>query len=171
MPRYAAFLRGVSPMNCKMPDLKKCLEEAGYSNVKTVLASGNVVFDAKATSETALERKLESILKKGLGREFPVYIRSVEALQGMLAENPFSKYKLKSGTKCVVTFMRESPKTKPKLPIERDGARLLHISGKELFSAYVPSPKDPVFMQLIEKTLGKDVTTRAWDTIQKVARA
>lgn len=171
MPRYAAFLRGVSPVNCKMPELKKCLEEAGYTNVRTVLASGNVVFDAKATSETALEKKLETILKKGLGREFPVYVRSVEYLKELLAEDPYSQLKLKSGAKRVVTFLRKIPKVKPKLPIERDGARLLRISRRELYSAYVPSPKGPVFMQLIEKTFGKDVTTRTWDTLQKVARA
>lgn len=44
MPRYAAFLRGVSPMNAKMPELKKAFEAAGFLEVKTVLSSGNVVF-------------------------------------------------------------------------------------------------------------------------------
>jgi hypothetical protein len=45
------------------------------------------------------------------------------------------------------------------------------MKGREVFSAYVPTPKGPVFMALIEKTLGKDVTTRTWDTVTKVARA
>jgi len=39
-----------------------------------------------------------------------------------------------------------------------------------VFSTYLPNPKGPVFMTLIEKTFGKDVTTRTWDTIAKVAR-
>jgi len=42
--RYAAFLRGVMPTNRKMPELKRCFEVAGFTEVKTVLASGNVVF-------------------------------------------------------------------------------------------------------------------------------
>lgn len=46
MPRYVAFLRGVSPMNAKMPELKRALESAGFRNVTTVLASGNAAFDA-----------------------------------------------------------------------------------------------------------------------------
>src|SRR5690349_4890963 len=44
MPRYAAFLRGVMPMNAKMPDLKRAFERAGFTDVKTILGSGNVVF-------------------------------------------------------------------------------------------------------------------------------
>ncbi len=42
MPRYAAFLRGVGPMNAKMPELKQVFEAAGFTDVKTILASGNV---------------------------------------------------------------------------------------------------------------------------------
>jgi len=40
-----------------------------------------------------------------------------------------------------------------------------------VLGAYLPTPKGPVFMTLIEKTFGKDVTTRTWDTVAKVARA
>src|SRR5207237_160672 len=104
MPRYAAFLRGVSPMNAKMPELKAAFESAGFTDVRTLLSSGNVAFTASAASEIALERRAE-------------------------------------------------------------GAML------EVFGAYLPSPKGPVFMALIEKTFGKDVTTRTWDTVGKVARA
>jgi hypothetical protein len=54
---------------------------------------------------------------------------------------------------------------------ELEGARLLSLNGRELFSAYVPSPKGPVFMSLIERTFGKELTTRTWDTVAKVSRA
>jgi uncharacterized protein (DUF1697 family) len=50
MPRYVAFLRGVSPMNAKMPELKKCFESAGFTDVKTLLSSGNVVFSTTTES-------------------------------------------------------------------------------------------------------------------------
>ena len=51
------------------------------------------------------------------------------------------------------------------------GARILAMKGHEVFTAYTPSPRGPVFMTLIERTFGKDVTTRTWDTIAKVVRA
>ena len=46
MPRYAAFLRGVSPTNAKMPDLKRAFESAGFTEVRTFLSSGNLTFTA-----------------------------------------------------------------------------------------------------------------------------
>ncbi len=39
----------------------------------------------------------------------------------------------------------------------------------EVFSACVPGPRGPVFMTLIEKTFGREVTTRTWDTVVRVA--
>ena len=56
MPRYVAFLRGVSPMNAKMPELKRCFEVAGFSDVRTLLSSGNVVFSTRTSAPDALER-------------------------------------------------------------------------------------------------------------------
>lgn len=44
MLRYAALLRGVSPTNLRMPELKDALETAGFEDVKTVLSSGNALF-------------------------------------------------------------------------------------------------------------------------------
>jgi uncharacterized protein (DUF1697 family) len=43
------------------------------------------------------------------------------------------------------------------------------MQGGEVFSAYVPSPRGAVFMTLVEKTFGKEVTTRTWATVRKVA--
>jgi hypothetical protein len=42
MRRYVAFLRGVNPMNAKMAELRRCFETAGFTDVRTVLSSGNV---------------------------------------------------------------------------------------------------------------------------------
>jgi uncharacterized protein (DUF1697 family) len=170
MKRYAAFLRGVSPMNAKMPELKKAFEEAGFTDVRTVLSSGNVIFSAPAAAETALERKAEAAMEKRLGTAFPTIVRSVDALRRMLASDPYADFRLKPSAKRVVTFVRGKPKARPRLPIDLDGARILRMKGGEVFSAYVPSPRGPVFMTLIEKTFGRQVTTRTWDTVRKVAK-
>jgi hypothetical protein len=57
------------------------------------------------------------------------------------------------------------------LPITRDEATILHIAGEEVFTAYVPGPNGPVFMVLLERTFGKDITTRTLGTVQKCAAA
>jgi uncharacterized protein (DUF1697 family) len=168
--RYAAFLRGVSPMNAKMPELKRCFESAGFKDVKTLLSSGHVVFSAARADEAALARKAEAAMQKQLGRSFMTIVRSVDDLQALLEADPYAGFRLASGSKRVVTFLSGAPKERLALPIERDGARILCVRGCEVFSAYVPGPRGPVFMTLIEQTFGKDVTTRTWDTVKKAAR-
>lgn len=170
MPRYAAFLRGVSPMNAKMPQLQRAFEAAGFANVKTVLASGNVVFDARSGTVDALQRKAEKAMEAELGRSFLTIVRPVQALQVMLEADPYARFRLPAGAKRVVTFLRADPPPL-ELPIEKDGARILALDGREVFTAYVPRPGTPAFMVFIEKTFGKDVTTRTWETVARCARA
>ncbi|MFT3868068.1 MAG: DUF1697 domain-containing protein [Nibricoccus sp.] len=171
MPRYAAFLRGVSPMNAKMPELKKAFEAAGFTDVKTLLSSGNVVFSTPAKSVAEIERKAEAAMEKKLGRTFYTIVRPVDALQKILEADPFARFKLPSEAKRVITFRRAPRKPIPQLPIELSNARILATDGCEVFSAYVSGPEGPVFMTLIEKNFGKDVTTRTWDTVRKCAGA
>jgi len=170
MPRYAAFLRGVSPMNAKMPEVKKAFESAGFTEVKTLLSSGNVVFTAPSAPEATLQRKAEAAMTKQLGRTFLTMVRPVEALRKMLASDPYQAFRLPTDAKRIVTFLLERPSSKVTLPDEVDGARILAVKGSEVFSAYLPTPKGPVFMTLIQKTFGSELTTRTWDTVTKVAR-
>ena len=72
--------------------------------------------------------------------------------------------------KRVVTFLRR-PAQGVRLPIERDGAVILAMSGCEVFTAYVASDKGPVFMSLLERTFGSDITTRTLDTVAKCSVA
>lgn len=171
MRRYVAFLRGVSPMNAKMADLKHCFESAGFTDVRTVISSGNVVFDTRPSSESAIIRKAEAAMAKTLGRTFYTILRSVDELLQLIEEDPFAEFSLPKESKRVVTLFREPPKQSPLLPIEADGTRLLMVKGRELFSTYVPNPRGAAFMALIEKTFGSNITTRTWDTLKKCANA
>ncbi len=171
MPRYVAFLRGVSPMNAKMPELKRCFESAGYTAVKTVLGSGNVVFDSTLRSVAEIERKAEAAMQKKLGRTFYTIVRPAAALTKLIEADPYAAFDLPAEAKRVVTFLREPRKPALPLPTAVDGARILASDEREIFTAYVPSPRGPVFMTLIEKTFGSDLTTRTWDTVKKCAKA
>ncbi len=169
--RYAAFLRGVMPTNAKMTELRRCFEAAGFSRVSTVLSSGNVVFSAARAPESSLESAAEAALEKRLGRAFPVHVRSLEALHAVLASDPYGLFALPPGSKRVVTLLREKPRARLSLPIEQDGARILRVDERTVFSAYLPGARGPVFMVLLERTFGRDITTRTWDTLLKVAAA
>src|SRR5712692_2950395 len=94
MRDYAAFLRAVSPMNAKMPELKKCFEAAGFVDVKTLLSSGNLVFRARAASEASLERKCEATMNKHLGRAFLTVVRPLDTLRAILDRDPYKSFRL-----------------------------------------------------------------------------
>ena len=155
MPRYAAFLRGVMPTNCKMAELKQAFEAAGYGNVKTVLSSGNVVFDARAAAEATLQRKAESAMRERLGQTFLTIVRPVALLRELLESDPYRKHPPRPGAKRIITFLRNEPAKPLSLPFERDGARILSVHGREVFADYLPTPKGPVFMSMIERMFGK----------------
>jgi uncharacterized protein (DUF1697 family) len=158
-------------MNARMPELKQAFEAAGFTAVKTVLSSGNVVFDSRRASETSLARAAEAAMEKRLGQAFLTIVRPVEALREILATDPYAKFGVSPAAKRIVTFLRKASDSSLALPIEQDNARLLSVIGREVYSAYLPTPKGPVFMTLIERTFGKEVTTRTWETVAKVARA
>jgi uncharacterized protein (DUF1697 family) len=168
---YAALLRGVSPMNAKMPELQRCFESAGFGRVRTVLGSGNVVFSAARKPVRKLESEAEAAMQRELGRSFLTIVRPMERLEELLEDDPYAAFRLPASAKRVVTFLRRPLETKPELPIALAGARILALAGSEVFSVYVPGPKGPAFMSLIEKTFGKDVTTRTWDSVVKIVRA
>jgi uncharacterized protein (DUF1697 family) len=171
VPRYAALLRGVSPMNCKMPELKRALENAGFADVKTVISSGNAVFTARKASETSLQQKCEAAFAKHLSKPFMTIVRSIDDLEALLATDPYQRFKRPANAKRDVTFLRAAPLGKPKLPCDLRGARICAIEDCTVFSFHVPLDTDPAFMELIEKTFGKEVTTRTWETVERIVKA
>lgn len=171
MPRYVAFLRGVMPQNAKMPELVRCFEGAGFTHVRTILASGNVAFDARQSSEAALARRAEEAMRTGLGRSFATLVRSSAHLERLVASDLYAGFALPANGKRIVTFLRHPDAPEVPLPIVQDGVHILRRTGGEVFSLYEPNPKGPVFMTLLERTFGKEITTRTFDTVRKCAGA
>lgn len=160
-------------MNCKMPELQRSLEAAGFTNVRTLLSSGNVAFDTpRAASGATLRKRLEAAMQAGMGRSFETHVRASGHLQQLMAADPFAAFKLRAGSKRVVTFLREPLAASPiELPRTHGEACIWGLDGAEVFCSYVPEAKGPVFMQLLEKTFGRDITTRTWDTVARCAIA
>lgn len=171
MSRYVAFLRGVGPGNPNMAELARCFEGAGFTNVRTVLASGNVAFDARAAAEAALERRAEAAMQAQLGRSFYTIVRPAQSLRELLARDPFAAHALPPGAKRVVSFLRESRAPRVPLPLAADQACVLALAGREAFTAYMATGQGPIFMKLIEAAFGRDVTTRTWETVARCAGA
>jgi uncharacterized protein (DUF1697 family) len=167
---YVAFLRGVSPLNAKMPELKRAFELAGFTEVRTLLTSGNVVFSARPAPDAALARQAEAAMRQHLERPFLTFVRSVDSLRALLASDPYAAFSAKRGFKRVVTFLASPPRTKPALPLEIDGGRILALKAREVFGDYRERDRGPAFMTLLQKTFGKNITTRTWQTVERAAR-
>ena len=158
-------------MNASMPALKACFESTGFTEVRTLLSSGNVVFDARSSSPAALERRAEKAMQSGLDRSFCTTVRSAGYLQHFVESDPFAEFRLPAAAKKVVTFLRTPVELALELPVTQDEASILKLCGSEVLCAYVPGPKGPVFMSLLERTFGKTITTRTLDTVRKCAWA
>lgn len=171
MTRYVAFLRGVSPMNCRMAELKACFEAAGFAGVKTVLSSGNVAFSVSPAIVPELEARAEAAMGQHLGRVFQTIVRPAWFLQSLVAADGYAGFALPAEAKRVVTFLRRPYQGQLQLPIRQDQATILRLDGTEVYSAYVPNDKGPVFMALLERSFGTEITTRTLDTVRKCAVA
>lgn len=170
MTRYAALLRGVSPMNCKMDTLARAFTAAGFGDVATVLSSGNVVFTTSSRSTSEIGAMADKAMAEHVGRTFEITYRTIDELQGLLDGDPFAWFDVPEGSKRVVSFLYEpvDPAVAKTLPVTVEDATIWRAAGTEALVSYLPRPGDPAFMRLIEKTFGKNVTTRTWDTVTKI---
>ena len=169
MARFVAFLRGVMPTNAKMPALKAAFEHAGFEGVKTILGTGNVAFDTSLASEKEIERVAEEAMMQALGRSFYTIVRPSAYLSNLVASDPFAAHGIPVDAKRVVSFMREAHSPRVALPLAEHQASVFLVSGREAFTAYIPTDRGPVFMGLLERAFGKEITTRTLETVAKCA--
>src|SRR5690606_10032931 len=118
-----------------------------------------------------LERKAEAAMEQHLGRTFQAIVRPSSFLQLLVERAPFAGFGLAANAKPVVTFLRKPYEGALTLPIRQAQATILRLDRTEVFSAYVPDEKGPVFMALLEKTFGKEITTRTLETVRRCAAA
>lgn len=169
--RYAAFLRGVNlgKRTVKSAELKAAFETMGFTDVKTLLASGNVLFDAKAGK--GLKAKIEAGLKEQFGFDVPIVLRTMDELKAMVAANYFGREAGEDAQLHVLLLDQDLPKSfkQANLAGDYDVAR---AEGGEIF--YIVYRKDDGtylgHSQLaVDKSVPKGVvaTMRNWNTILK----
>ena len=175
---YAAFLRAINVGGhklVKMDALRQAVESLGFVNVKTLLASGNVVFQAPSMSASDLTKQLEEKLKKTFGCAINVLIRSLKELQRLDQANPFAGIKATPRTRLFVTFLSEQPASNLKTPYVSPGGhfKILRASKTEVCSVLTITNlrRGMQFMAFLEKEFGRTITTRSWSTITRILDA
>jgi uncharacterized protein (DUF1697 family) len=92
---YVALLRGINVGGhklIKMKELARIFADAGFKNVRTYVASGNVIFESGSANRAALTRKIEKALQKALGYDVTVVLRTLSEIESIVNRNPFKKY-------------------------------------------------------------------------------
>lgn len=85
------------PSNAKMPESRRSFEAAGFAEVRTVLSSGNVVFDARSGSEATLEHKAEAAIRDRLGRTFFTIVRPAVELSHLVQSDVGNRQEVARG--------------------------------------------------------------------------
>jgi uncharacterized protein (DUF1697 family) len=171
--RYAAFLRGVNlgKRQVKSADLLVAFKAMGFDNVKTLLASGNVLFDADAVDARAIETALE----QQFGFEIGTVLRSQAQLRDLVALDPFAGRVEDDKTKLYVTFVDVSGAKSLPMPCAIPGDfEVVKLTDGEVFALAFRGEdgRYGLGMEVISKHFGKKRlwTSRNWNTVLKAAK-
>jgi uncharacterized protein (DUF1697 family) len=166
---WVAFLRAVNVggrSKVPMAELRAALADAGLEEVRTYIASGNVLF-ASDRARTALAGLIERALQDEFGVSSAVVLRTPKELQGVIAAHPFGT----DTSKTYVTFLAAKPKAVDvrklqALDVEPD--RVV-VSGSEVFVLHPNGAGKPRLSGAqLERTIGVPGTGRNWRTVAKL---
>lgn len=174
--KWAAMLRGINlgKRQLKSAELKAVVEGTGFTEVKTILASGNVVFEAGDAKPEALERDLHAALEKATGLRSEVFVRNRAEFAELVEANPFPDAARERPGFLLVSFHRDSV---DKAAIERvaasyDGPERMVAIGRELFTDFPDGQGRSNLIPVMQKAkLSQANTGRNWNTVQKLLAA
>lgn len=173
MPRYAAFLRGVNVggVNLKMAEVATVLRRAGFTDVRTILASGNVLLHSR-TGVASVRSKAEAALRDSFGYDAWVLAYDLPTVQAIVDNYPFepevadhhSYVTLVSDPAILVELAALAENPGP-------GERIARGDGV----VYWQVPRSKTLDSTMGKTMGKQrykssTTTRNLRTLNKVLR-
>jgi len=175
MPTYIAMLRGVNVGGhkpIKMERLRASLEALGFSDVKTYVQSGNVIFKTAKASEASLTGKITKKIVEDFGHSVSVLIRTPEALGATLKRNSILKQAGIDEARLYVTFLpRPAPTSAAEsLKILATASERFLVSGREIYLHCPEGYGNTKFSNnAIEKKLSMPATTRNWRTVNALS--
>lgn len=171
MTTYVGLLRGIGPMNPNMrpAKLKAAFEQMGFQNVRTVISSGNVVFESSSKSASNLEKKIETALPKILGFSSTTIVKSQKEIDMLIKKNPAKGIVHGEMSYVLVTFLKEHSSKLRTFPRKGIVFRVLGSYKRELCMVInMKSTKTPDVMLTLEKEFGKAITSRTWNTVTRI---
>jgi uncharacterized protein (DUF1697 family) len=175
MITLTGFLRGINVgghHKVPMAELRNELNEVGCKNVRTLLNTGNFVFDTTQTNIQDLENNIEDFISKSFGFPIPVILKTKKEISDLVDDNPFMEINTHKDIRLYVSFLKDTPKLDLTIPyLSADKSyKIIRIKNKMILSVLdLSTTKTPKGMDELEKLYGKNITTRNWNTIKKVS--
>jgi uncharacterized protein (DUF1697 family) len=175
MPSYALLLRGINVGGNKlvpMAELRALIEAQGFAEPRTLLNSGNAVFQGRASASAALARRFEQALEKRFGFEVGCQVRTGSEWTALMAGNPFPGEAKKDPGHLLMVALETEPRAGAleKLRAAIVGRETVKIKGRELWAYYPDGQgRSKLTLPLIEKHLGARGTGRNWNTVVKIS--
>lgn len=170
--RWAVLLRGVNVGGARklpMADLRACLEANGFSDVRTLLASGNAAVSTIVEAPAVIESVIEDVLREHCGLLTDVLVRSKAELEAVLAREPFPEASRERPSQTLVLFHRK-PFPVEKLDALPPGPERLHAHGRELVIDFQDGIGRSALPQAMARAkFPKIATGRNWNTVRKLA--
>jgi uncharacterized protein (DUF1697 family) len=170
--QYVAFLRAVNVGGriVKMAELKKTFEAAGFDDVSTFIASGNVIFRSP-NAAPGLENQIERALQKALGYTVTTMVRSAGAVADVATYEAYSVKELSGGTLYVgFAQRRPAPAAIRKVLALQTTIDELRVNGREIYwLARKNIAESTISMAAIEKAAATPLTFRNINTVRRLA--
>jgi uncharacterized protein (DUF1697 family) len=175
--KYAAFIRGIGPGDPAKSNASLCrvFESLGYGNVRAFISSGNILFETDKERPTdELEQAIEQALTNQLGFRATAVVRSHDQLAKFIDTEPFGDQTHSPSTYLTVTFLKTKRMAQGvELPEVPPGKSFKLLSYSPELQAVcgttdTRAQKTPDFMVWLERQFGKDITTRTYNTVQRV---
>ncbi len=176
MTTHIALLRAVNVggRSIAMADLRAMFAALGFADARTLMQSGNVIFDGGAETGAALESLLELETETRLRLRADYLVRSAREWTAIVAGNPFPRQAADDPAHLVAMPLKSAP-TKPAvaaLEAAIKGRETVRVKGRTLYIVYPDGiGRSKLTIALIEKTLGTRGTARNWNTVLKLQAA
>jgi uncharacterized protein (DUF1697 family) len=174
MAKFVALLRGINVGANKriaMADLRDLLTGLGFTDVRTLLQSGNAVFSTRTTKPETVARRIADTIDKQLGLDVGCLVRTGDELRTVIDDNPLGDVAT-NGSKLMALFLSNEPD--PKLLKAHDPRSLAPEEirlGDRVIYQWCPHGvlAAPAAGAFAEKHLDVTVTGRNWNTVTKLA--
>lgn len=173
--RHIALLRAVNLAGInkvRMPDLCAMLGKLGLGQPRSLLASGNLLFDGDGRSPGQLEAALETAARKQLGLVTDFFVRTARQWRAIVAANPFPAEAERDPGHLVLVCLKAAPARGGVAALQQaiPGREQVKARGTEAFAVYPDGiGRSKLTAALMEKHLGTRGTGRNWNTVLKLA--